>query len=133
VLLAFAALASLWPQMRLAVFLRPADERNPYAYVHSSTDVVRFRPLAAAALARDPGGIIRVISGEYWPLPWYFRGLDRVGYWTTPPADCDGALVIASSDVADTVRARLHGAYRESLLGLRPGFILVVFKPVSPR
>lgn len=133
VLLAFAALALLWPQTRLAVFLRPADERNPYAYVHSSTDVVRFRPLAVAALARNPGGIIRVISGEYWPLPWYFRGLDHVGYWATPPADCDGALVIASSDLADAVRARLHGDYRESLLGLRPGYLLIVFKPVSPR
>lgn len=130
-LLAFMVLASLWPQTRLVAFLRPADERNPYAYVHSSTDVLRFRPLAEAALARLPGGIIRVISEEYWPLPWYLRGLDRVGYWTTPPADCDGALVIASSDLADMVRSRLHGAYRESLLGLRPGYICVVFTRTS--
>jgi len=70
-----------------------------------------------------------VISEEYWPLPWYFRGLARVGYWTTPPADCDGALVISSTSLAPAVRARLHGAYRESYLGLRPGFLLVVFTP----
>jgi len=129
VLLAAAILAQLAAQTRLAVFQRPADPRNPYAYVHSSPDVLKFRPLADAALARSPGGVIRVIGEEYWPLPWYFRGVSRVGYWSTPPDDCDGALVIASSTQAGAVRARLHGAYRESLLGLRPGFLCVVFTP----
>lgn len=106
-----------------------ADARNPYAYVHSSPDVLKFRPMADAALGRSPGGVVRVISGEYWPLPWYFRGLGRVGYWNQPPADCDGALVVASADLADAVRSRLHGAYAESYLGLRPGFACVVFTP----
>jgi predicted membrane-bound mannosyltransferase len=105
-----------------------SDARNPYAYVHSSPDVLKFRPLAAAALARSPDAVVRVISEEYWPLPWYLRGLDRVGYWTQAPADCDGALVIASAGQADTVRARLHGRYRESYLGLRPGFVCLVFE-----
>lgn len=118
---------TLVSQTRLAVFLRPADARNPYAYVHSAPDVEKLRGLAEAALARDPAGVIRVISEEYWPLPWYFRGLDRVGYWTTPPAECDGALVIASETQASAVRAQLHGRYRESFLGLRPGFLCVVF------
>lgn len=116
-------------QTRLVAFLRPADARNPYAYVHSSPDVRKFRALADAALARLPDGIIRVISEEYWPLPWYFRGLTQVGYWTTPPPECDGALVIASANQVDAVRSRLHGQYRESILGLRPGFLCVVFTP----
>ncbi len=106
-----------------------SDARNPYAYVHSSPDVLKFRPLAVAALARSPGGAVRVISEEYWPLPWYLRGLDRVGYWTEAPATCDAALVIASAGQADTVRSRLHGRYRESYLGLRPGFVCIVFQP----
>ena len=106
-----------------------SDPRNPFAYVHSSPDVLRFRPMAEAALGRSPDGVIRVISEEYWPLPWYFRGLARVGYWDRPPADCDGALVIASADLAGAVRSRLRGAYAESYLGLRPGFVCVVFTP----
>jgi len=106
-----------------------SDARNPYAYVHSSPDVLKFRALAAAALSRSPGGPVRVISEEYWPLPWYFRGLDRVGYWNRPPADCDGALVIASAGLADEVGSRLHGSYDRSYLGLRPGFVCVVFTP----
>ena len=121
-------------QTNLAVFLRPADVRNPYAYVHSSPDVLKIRTLADAALARAPTGIIRVISEEYWPLPWYLRTLPAhaVGYYSTPPAECDAALVIASSTLAPVVRARLRGSYRETYLGLRPEFLLVVFTPTAP-
>jgi hypothetical protein len=55
------ALALQLTQTKLAVFLRPADARNPFAYVHSSPDVRKLRELAEAALARQPAGIIRVI------------------------------------------------------------------------
>ena len=124
---ALIALATQFQQAWRASFLRPADQRNPYAYVHSAPDVLKFRPLADAALARAPGRPIRVISEEYWPLPWYLRGLPQVGYWPAPPDDCDGALVIASNTQADAVRAKLRGTYRESFLGLRPGFICIIF------
>jgi uncharacterized protein (TIGR03663 family) len=121
--------ATLAPQMWRTSFLRPADWRNPYAYVHSSADVLKYRALAEAALTRHAGQPINVISEEYWPLPWYLRGLPNVGYWSTPPAACDGALVIVSSSQADAVRATLRRTYRESILGLRPGFVCIVFTP----
>lgn len=114
-------------QVKLAAFFRPSDARNPYAYVHSSPDVLKFRALAAAALATNPEGVIRVIAEEYWPIPWYLRAMPKVGYWTTPPADCDGALVIVSQTQREIVRARLRGNYRETMLGLRPGVLCVVF------
>ena len=122
-------------QTHLVAFLRAADARNPYAYVHSSPDVLKIRTLASAALDAHPAGTIRVISEEYWPLPWYLRAVPAaaVGYWSSPPADCDGALVIASATHAVAVRARLHGDYHESYLGLRPGFLCVVFTPVTTR
>jgi len=125
--IALAVLGSLAKQTRLAAFRFPAVERNPYAYVHSSMDVLKIRALAQAAIARQPNEPIRVIAEEYWPLPWYLRGLPRVGFWSTPPDDCDGALVITSATQSDAVRSRLRGAYRESYVGLRPGIILVVF------
>ena len=131
VLFAFVALLTLASQAWRAAFLRPADQRNPYAYVHSSPDVLKYRAFAEAALVRAPDQPIRVIGEEYWPLPWYLRGLPNVGYWSAPPADCDGALVIVSASQADAVRARFKQTYRESLLGLRPGVILAVFTPES--
>ena len=126
---AFLVTMTLYQQTGRAAFLRPADQRNPYAYVHSSFDVLKYRPLAEAALARSPDQPIRVISEEYWPLPWYLRGLPRVGFYSAPPEACDGALVIVSASQADAVRSRLHGNYRESFLGLRPGFVCIVFTP----
>lgn len=125
-----ATLAWQFAQVQRVAFRLPADPRNPFAYVHSAPDVLKVRALADAALDRAPDGIVKIISEEYWPLPWYLRGAPRVGYWESPPEDCDGALVIASADLADAVRARLHGAYQESFLGLRPGFVLIVFTPV---
>lgn len=131
---ALAVAVSLVPQLWRVAYQRPADQRNPWAYVHSARDVLKVRPLAVAALA-DPaaaGRPIRVISDEYWPLPWYLRGLPAVGYWPTPPAECDGALVIAAQPLADSVRARLRDRYRETILGLRPGVLLTVFIREDP-
>jgi uncharacterized protein (TIGR03663 family) len=128
--MAFLALAMLTQQTWRASFIRPADRRNPYAYVHSSFDVLKFRALAEAALAGFEREPVRVISEEYWPLPWYFRGLPRIGYWSAPPADCDGALLIVSTSQVEAVRARLRGTYQETFLGLRPGFLCIVFTRV---
>ncbi len=122
--LAFFMVLSLIWQMRQAVFLRPADERNPFAYVHTSPDMKKVAALADAA----PVGPIKIISPEYWPLPWYLRHRPETGYWKEPPADCDGALVFADAAQAGAVRERLKGKYREGFLGLRPGFVFVVFE-----
>jgi uncharacterized protein (TIGR03663 family) len=129
--LLFAALVLFmqFTQTRQAVFARAADERNPYAYVHSSSDVLKVRSLVAAALAAHPGLPVRVIGDEYWPIPWYVRGLDHIGYWNAAPADCDGALVLAVGSQIDVVRGRLRGRYHESYLGLRPDVLCAVFTP----
>ncbi|MBL9190392.1 MAG: TIGR03663 family protein [Opitutaceae bacterium] len=126
---ALITVSTLFQQTGRSSFLRPADQRNPYAYVHSSPDVRKFRPLADAALARAPDQPVRVVAEEYWPLPWYFRGLPRVGFYAAPPDDCDGALIVASLAQAEAVRAKLSHTYRESILGLRPGVLLIVFTP----
>ena len=124
VALTFAtAVALLSWQVRRAVFQRPADARNPFAYVHSGPDV---RKLPALVERAGPGPI-KIVSEEYWPLPWYLRNVGDVGYWTAVPDDCDGALVLCSANLAEAVKARLKFEYRESYLGLRPGFVLVVF------
>lgn len=123
VLVGAVVVVELGWQTRQAVFLRPADPRNPYAYQHAGPDVLKFAALAAAA----PAGAVKVIGPEYWPLPWYLRSRPEVGYWKTPPEDCDAALVIVSVEQADAVRARLRGDYRSAMLGLRPGFVFAVF------
>lgn len=125
------AIVAAWQtrQTWQTAFTRPADPRNPLAYVHSAPDVLKIPALAKAARAAHPDEPIKVISDEYWPLPWYLRRYPRVGYWSEPPADCDGALVIAGVDQYETVRERLRRPYREGIIGLRPGVVLVTFTP----
>jgi 4-amino-4-deoxy-L-arabinose transferase-like glycosyltransferase len=125
--LALIVVAGLGWQMRQAVYLRPADERNPFAYVHTVPDMLKVPAIAAAV----PAGVVKVIGREYWPLPWYLRARPVVGFWTEPPVDCDGVLVFVEADQADAVRARLQGKYTESFLGLRPGVLVVVFTRVG--
>ncbi|MEO6006347.1 MAG: flippase activity-associated protein Agl23 [Opitutus sp.] len=127
---ALGVLVAQLAQTKLVAFSRPADARNPYAYVHSAPDVLKIRALTQNALNESPSAPVRVIGEEYWPLPWYLRGLPRIGYWASPPADCDGALVISSMAAADAVRARMRQHYRETLVGLRPDVPLIVFTPI---
>ncbi len=122
-----ATCATLWSQARLVAFQRPADARNPYAYVHSSPDVRKFRAIAESAADANPEQPIFVIGEEYWPIPWYLRSVPNVGYWSEPPAQIDGALVIATQTYAPAVREQLRGNYRERILGLRPGVLCIAF------
>jgi hypothetical protein len=63
------------------------DARNPYAYVPTSQDAAKIEAwlgqLAAmpSAPSLEP---IAVVGQEYWPLPWYLRQFETVGYWPTP-------------------------------------------------
>lgn len=121
VLVFLLCLGLLGRQMRLGVFQYASSERNPLAYVHSSPDVKKVPALAE----RAPPGPVKVISEEYWPLPWYLRERSEVGYWATIPDDCDASLLFVSADYAEEVKGRLKGRYRQGYLGLRPGFVLV--------
>lgn len=121
VLVFLLCLGLLGRQTSLGVFRYASSERNPLAYVHSSPDVKKVPALAE----RAPAGPVKVISEEYWPLPWYLRERKEVGYWTTIPDDCDASLLFVSADYAETVKGRLKGRYRQGYLGLRPGFVLV--------
>ncbi|MBP7140605.1 MAG: TIGR03663 family protein [Opitutaceae bacterium] len=108
-------------QTLLGVFRYSSSERNPLAYVHSSPDVKKVPALAERARP----GPVKVISEEYWPLPWYLRDRKEVGYWSTIPDDCDASLLFVSADYAEAVKDRLKGRYRQGYLGLRPGFVMV--------
>ena len=123
---ALLTLGTLHQQTGRAAFLRPADQRNPYAYVHSAPDVRKYRDRAEAAVRRFPDLPVRVIADEYWPLPWYLRDLPQVGYYAEPPSDCDAAFLVVAPEKLEAVRSRLRHRYAESFLGLRPGVILVL-------
>ena len=57
------------------------------------------------ALAKvSPDGremIVKVIApdSDFWPLPWYFRSLDQVGWWAEAPADPLAPVIVVSAQI----------------------------------
>jgi uncharacterized protein (TIGR03663 family) len=130
-----AAVSHLALQDWRANFRYAADPRNPYVYAHTVPDFLGLvaRVTDIAALHPDRAGmLVKVLAGPYeqWPLPWYLRGLTRVGYWVSA-ADAgrvdDAPVVIAAGDQADAVAAALGDRYVQEHYGLRPDVILTVF------
>jgi len=128
-LIAFFTL-NLAKQMQRSSFYYHADERNPCVYSHTSTDAVRAAQQIRAVALLAPDGkdsAIKVISPEYWPLPWYLRDFSRVGYWYELPTDPIAPIIIASPDMAEALTEQLGDEYFSTLAGLRPGFFLQIF------
>ncbi len=113
-----------------ASFKYPADSRNPYVYGHTSTDFMRLVKRIDAIARVAPEGrdlLIKIVTPDAWPLPWYLRAYPRVGYWPSPIDDPDAPIVITSQDLEPEVQPRLHGTYQTELYGLRPEVLIAVF------
>jgi predicted membrane-bound mannosyltransferase len=105
------------------------DERNPYVYVHTSSNLLKLvrRVADIADVSKEGRGLfIAVVTSpeNAWPLPWYLRRYPSVGYWTDPsqlPAQpAEPALVIATPDFDEALDRRLGDGYLTEYYGLRP-------------
>ncbi|MBM4154723.1 MAG: TIGR03663 family protein [Lentisphaerae bacterium] len=129
VLLLAAGAADLLRQGRWINGRYAADPRNPCAYEHTSSDLLNGVRTILDAAAVAPEGrsmLVRVVSPEYWPLPWYLRSLPNVGYWTEVPQPADAPVVVASPNLMPALEAALKDRYVPSVAGLRPGVALQV-------
>lgn len=115
---------------RQHVFLRPADESNPYAYAHTSDDILGVSG-EIADLARRNGIAkprIAVIAADPWPLPWYLRHFDQVGFWQPGQQVGDADFFITSTDAANQYADRLQ-SFRPEFFGVRPGVLILLWSP----
>jgi hypothetical protein len=99
-----------------------ADRRNPYVYAQTSSDILRLVQQVEALAQVDPLGHdmrINVIApeGDYWPLPWYFRKFDHVGWWDKMPEDPYASVMVVS--------AKLHGGLDEKKTHVMIGYFEV--------
>lgn len=132
-------------QSKFAINEYRADQRNPYVYSHTTTDLLRLvaevKKIAGEKGTAFSAQVINHDSG--WPLPWYWRTLPKIGYQMTPPEKLDSPVIIVDADQAPSVKARLEGrSYDErGPYGLRPGNYLTLFvekehkpepQPVAP-
>ncbi len=118
-------------QAWLASFEFSASRANPYTYSQTSPDLLKLvAELDAVAKARPLGRhlVVKVISpaDDYWPLPWYLRGYDHVGWWRALPDDPYAPVMIVAAKLdakLDDKKTHVMAGYFE----LRPEVFLELY------
>jgi len=112
------------------------DRGNPYVYAQSSADILELvRQIETLAEVNSLGHQMRVNviapEADYWPLPWYLRRFDHVGWWDKLPDDPFASVMVVSAKLhAGLDEKKTHVMIR--YFELRPGtfFELYVELPV---
>lgn len=110
-----------------------ADFRNPYVYGHTSPDVANLLELVDGVVQASGEGkalAMQVMAPEanYWPLPWYWRRMERVGWWDRVPENPLAPVVVAASRLEANLEERSGGAWwMAGTFELRPRFFVEVF------
>lgn len=94
-----ASLGFLAREAYRASFVAAAEPGNPYVYAHTTPDVPLLADRVeriAAAHPDDRRMHVQVLcpDDDFWPLPWYFRRLERVGYFSGKPAGPPAPLIV---------------------------------------
>lgn len=113
------------------------NEYYVYIYAHTRRDLLKLvddigRVARRSAKPADTG--ITIASREYWPLPWYFRDYQRVGYYGQISPSTE-PVIIGSEDKRLETDAAYGGRYRlipsglnpEGTYSLRPGVDLLLY------
>ena len=108
-----------------------ADTRNPYVYAQTSTNLPELCRRIEDLAAVHPDGeriLVKVMIPEddYWPLPWYLRQLENVGYWNRIAGNPDADIIITLPSLESDLDARLEKSYVRNFHGLRPEILLLV-------
>lgn len=116
-------------QTSRAIHQYSADSRNPYVYSHTSTNLMRLRPVLRELqkIAPDDNFNVLVINRDSgWPLPWYWRDIKSVHYTNTVPDKIDARVIIAEPEMKSAIESKFEGRsyHQQDLYGLRPGVFL---------
>ncbi len=101
-------------QSVLAGFSRDVDYSNPYVYAHPSPDVHKITQRIEEVSKVSPAGnkmVILVVcpDGDYWPLPWYLRSFENVGWFSdVNEIKAPAPVVIASAKIESQIITKLY-------------------------
>jgi uncharacterized protein (TIGR03663 family) len=130
-LLAGACIVSQFIQTRRATGRLASDERNPFAYVPTRGHVETLAPWLEELQQIAPSGTLEpvaVVGADYWPLPWYLRLFDKIGYWKNPTADLRSlSLVFSMPETEQAVMDLLQQTHTPLPRGLRAGVPVTLF------
>ncbi|MCY3018405.1 MAG: TIGR03663 family protein [Planctomycetota bacterium] len=129
-ILLVAAAGHLGWQAYRASYKYYADPRNPWVYAHTGTDMANFERRVEELARVHPDGhdmLVKVVTRDYWPVPWYMRRFSRLGYWHEPPEDSDAPLIVSAPDVEAALGRALKGKYHKEYFGSRPEVFLQLY------
>jgi uncharacterized protein (TIGR03663 family) len=130
IVLGAVAAALIAHDTRERVFVHASDEGNPYAYAHTSEDLLGL-PGEIAEVARQDGLAsprIAVIASDPWPLPWYLRHFAQVGFWQPGQKVGHADFYITSNEAAEQYSDQLKDL-RPEFFGARPGVLILLWEP----
>ncbi len=130
-------LQAQFKQSRLACFKMQADIRNPYVYAHAGMDALKLvESIEQAALLKKGQGRydtpIAIVAPlcDFWPLPWYLRKYQYVGYWAQVkeiPAEFKPEILVVYADQGDQAELCIGKNAQSNFFGLRPGTLMILF------
>jgi predicted membrane-bound mannosyltransferase len=129
-----AGLGHLGWQAFQASYRYADDQRNPYVYAHTLSDIFNLVDQVEAIARSQPAGYrlkVKVIAegADYWPLPWYLRRFGtQAEWWSELHPDARAPVVIISARLAPALESRLGPAYQAAgFFGLRPSVFLRLY------
>ena len=108
-----------------------SDRRNPYVYAPTSSNILQLVEKVEAlanASAEKHNTIIKVMApeGDFWPLPWYLRKFDHVGWYEKVPEDPFAPIMIVSAQFhANFDEKRTHAMVE--MFELRPNVFFELY------
>ena len=113
---------------QLALDRYPGDVRNPYFYEQTPRAFMRLVDRIQQLQGNlDRPMSIAVVSAEHaWPLPWYLRDHDNVGYFDAAPESLTQFDLIIWDPQVGELPATAATQRTIEYVGLRPNVLLVV-------
>lgn len=133
--LALFVLSPLVQTLRLN-FIEFTNEKEPYVYVQSTTDIKNLMDLVDLQIRRSPADFnmrIEVATEEGWPFPWIFGRFPNLHFMPiatlTPERVRDGDVILYDGKDSAAIEEKLQAKYYRIPLKLRssynPGFALL--------
>ncbi|MDX6612747.1 MAG: hypothetical protein QOD75_1933 [Blastocatellia bacterium] len=136
-LTAAAVIAVSGAQMFALNFKYYDDDRYTYVYAHTRRDLLALVDEVNSVVARSGSGAdtgVTIVSPDYWPLPWYFRDMKRVGYYGRMSPSTEPVVIGSTAQEAE-LRATFGDRYLQvrnpaspnGSYALRPGVDLLLY------
>jgi uncharacterized protein (TIGR03663 family) len=109
-----AAALSLITQVIYTIYKYPSHPSNPYVYGHTSSDVFHMIDRINKVSEMNPEGkglLVQVIcsNDDYWPLPWYLREYNQVGWWNKIDSNTPlSPLMVVSPDLKELLVKKMY-------------------------